>query len=101
MAAQALRRPERRPRLHRAGPPRRLAAGGCSATSEDLVRSAMVGVVNVVVVEPQPASEGTGPRGWGLSNPRPLPRSILGHGVLGLWAVPPDVSHPHVRQQDG
>jgi hypothetical protein len=67
----------------------------------DLVRGAIIGVVDIVgVVEAHPSKWFSGPLGWMLRNPRPLPRPIPCPGRLGLWELPPDVSYA-VDQQLG
>jgi hypothetical protein len=63
-------------------------------TSQELDRSA-VGVVDVVaVVEHHRSRWFSGPLGWVLSNPRPLPRPIPCKGALGLWESLPKSRAP-------
>ena len=53
--------------------------------SQELVRSAIVGVVDVVaIVEHHRSPWFSGPLGWVLRNPRPLPCPIPCKGALGL-----------------
>lgn len=56
---------------------------------EELVRGAIIGLVDVVdVVEHDRSRWFSGPLGWVLRNPRPLRRPIPYRGGLGLWKVP-------------
>jgi ASCH domain len=72
----------------------RLPRGVKRPGGDDLVRGAIIGVVDIVgVVDDHPSKWFRGPLGWVLRNPRPLPRSIPCAGRLGLWELP-----PHVRR---
>jgi hypothetical protein len=58
-------------------------------TEDDLVRGAIVGVVDVVdVVEHHRSKWFSGPLGWVLRNPRRLKKPIFCKGRLGLWHLP-------------
>jgi hypothetical protein len=59
---------------------------------EDLVRGAIVGLVDIVDVVTEHSSQWfIGPYGFVLKNPRALPSPVLCKGSLGFWRVPPDV----------
>lgn len=56
----------------------------------ELVRGAIVGVVDVVrVVNRHRSKWFRGPLGWVLENPRSITPPILCRGRLGLWILPP------------
>lgn len=66
--------------------PRRVS----SPDSDDLVRSAILGVVDLVeVVEKSRSRWFDGPFGFVLRNPRPLSRPVSCKGRLGLWEPTP------------
>ena len=57
-----------------------------------LPRGAIIGVVDLVeVVEESSSKWFTGPYGFVLRNPRPLPRPIPCKGSLKFWQVPSEV----------
>jgi len=57
------------------------------STASSAARS--IGLADVVgVVERHPSKWFSGPLGWMLRNPRPLPRPIPCAGRLGLWELP-------------
>lgn len=65
----------------------------------ELVRSAIIGIVDVVdVVENHRSRWFHGPLGWVLKNPRALTRPIECQGALGLWAVPRSIERRIMRQ---
>ncbi|MBI4604468.1 MAG: ASCH domain-containing protein [Planctomycetes bacterium] len=58
----------------------------------DLVRGALVGLVDIVdVVERSRSKWFFGPYGFVLRNPRPLWKPIPCKGKLGFWKVPPRI----------
>ena len=59
---------------------------------ENLIRSAILGVVDLVdIVETSRSRwfQGEPFYGWVLKNPRPLAKPLPCKGRLGLWSVPP------------
>jgi hypothetical protein len=76
-----------------------LPRGAKKPRPEDLVRGAIVGVVDVVgVVRGRRSKWFIGPLGWLLRNPRPLIRPIPCKGRLGLWPIPRRVREEIARQ---
>jgi hypothetical protein len=70
----------------------KLPEGSKKPKPEELVRGAIVGLVDIVdVVTEHPSEWFSGPYGFVLKNPRSLPRPIPCKGSLGFWKVPPDV----------
>jgi len=70
-------------------PLEKLPRGVRRPSGDELVRGAIVGVVDVVeVVENCRSRWFKGPLGWVLRNPRPLQRPVRCKGGLGLWEVP-------------
>src|SRR5262245_15449329 len=56
---------------------------------EEIVHSAVIGVVDIVAVVKQSRSKWfSGPLGWVLRNPRQLRKPIHCRGRLGLWRIP-------------
>jgi hypothetical protein len=79
----------------------RLPRGARKPRPDELVHGAIIGVVDVVdVVDGHRSKWFSGPLGWILSNPRPLPQPIPCPGRLGLWQLPPRV-HRAVDKQLG
>jgi len=73
-------------------PLNRLPRGTKKPTANDLVHGAIIGVVDIVeVVEAHHSKWFSGPLGWVLRHPRPLPRPIPCGGRLGLWQLPSSV----------
>jgi hypothetical protein len=70
----------------------RLPRGAKRPRANDLVHGAIIGVVDVVeIVREHPSKWFSGPLGWVLRRPRPLPRPIPCGGRLGLWQLPSSV----------
>lgn len=67
---------------------------------EELVRSAIVGVVDLVGCEENSRSKWYDGDGYGfvLKNPRPLIKPIPCGGRLNFWEVPPDVARRILKQ---
>lgn len=66
---------------------------------EELVRGAIIGVVDVVDVVVQHESKWfSGPMGWVLQNPYALPEPLYCAGKLGLWRIPPEFERTIRRQ---
>ncbi len=66
----------------------RLPRGTMRPSDEDLVRGAIIGVVDVVAVVKRHRSKWfSGPLGWVLRNPRPLGGPLKCSGRLGLWRL--------------
>ena len=75
----------------------KLPSGSKKAEPEDLVRGAIVGLVDIVDVVREHSSEWfTGPYGFVLKNPQVLPRPIPCKGSLGFWRV----AHNIVREME-
>ena len=69
-----------------------LPRGARRPDPEVLVTGAIIGVVDIVgIVKRHRSKWFTGPLGWVLSNPRPLPKPVPCTGALGLWEVPHQV----------
>lgn len=69
---------------------------------EEMVRGAIIGVVDVVdCVEKHKSRWFGGPYGYVLKNPRPLKEPIPCKGRVGLWEVPPRVEKEIRRQLKG
>lgn len=84
-----------------AGPDRLddLPSGVRKPKPDELVRGAIVGVVDVVgCVERHRSRWFSGPLGWVLKNPRPLSKPIPCKGALGLWEVSPAQKRAIQRQ---
>src|SRR5581483_5347624 len=59
---------------------------------EEMVQGAIIGLVDIVdVVKRHRSKWFTGPYGFVLANPRPLPNPIPFKGKLGFWEVPPSI----------
>jgi hypothetical protein len=68
-------------------------------SNEDLVRGAIIGVVDVVdVVDRHRSKWFSGPLGWVLRNPRRLKKPIFCKGSLGLWHLPQEAQDKIKRQ---
>jgi len=66
---------------------------------DELVRSAIIGIVDVVdVVENHRSRWFKGPLGWVLKDPRPLEKPIECKGALGLWELPRSIERRIMRQ---
>lgn len=67
-------------------------AGLSDKEKKQLVRGAIVGVVDVVdCVDKHKSKWFNGPIGFVLKNPRPLKKPIPCKGKLGFWNVPPRI----------
>jgi hypothetical protein len=76
-----------------------LPRGAKTPRSDDLVRGAIIGVVDIVgVVKRHRSKWFSGPLGWLLQNPRPLPKPIRYSGRLGLWRIPPAIERTIAQQ---
>lgn len=77
------------------------AARRASTEDDDLVFSAIIGIVEVVdSVEKGRSKWFMGPCGLVLRNARPLEKPVPCTGKLGLWNVPPEVER-RVRRRLG
>jgi len=66
---------------------------------EDIVRGAIIGLVDIVeVVEHSRSKWFQGPFGFVLSNPQPLRRPISCPGRLSFWEVPPNLVRSIYKQ---
>jgi len=80
-------------------PLNQLPRGAKRPRASDLVHGAIIGVVDVVeIVRHHPSKWFSGPLGWVLRHPRPLPKPIPCAGRLGLWQLPPSVRRAIDRQ---
>jgi hypothetical protein len=81
-------------------PLERLPKGVRCPDRHELVRSAIIGVVDVVAVVAKSRSRWfyRGQQGWVLRNPRLLRKPIACSGKLGLWHLPPVVERRIQRQ---
>jgi hypothetical protein len=69
---------------------------------DELVRGAIVGVVDVVdCVDNHKSKWFIGPYGYVLKNPRPLATPIPCKGMLGFWKVSPKMEREIKRQLKG
>ena len=76
-----------------------LPRGVKKPSNEDLIRGAIIGVVDVVgVVDRHRSKWFHGPLGWVLRNPRRLKKPIFCKGTLGLWHLPPEAQDKIRRQ---
>jgi hypothetical protein len=67
-------------------------AGARVPSSEDLVKGAIIGLVDIVDCVSQHSSPWFfGPYGFVLANPRPLKKPIRCSGALNFWKVPDEI----------
>jgi len=80
-------------------PLEKLPRGVKKPGENELMRGAIIGVVDVVdIVDRHRSKWFIGPLGWVLRNPRPLRRPIFCKGRLGLWQLPQRAQGEITRQ---
>jgi hypothetical protein len=83
-------------------PERKPVTKGSQKAKDEMVRGAIVGVVDVVdCVDEHKSKWFGGPYGYVLKNPRPLSTPIPCKGMLGFWQVPPKIEKEIKRQLKG